>query len=340
MDIKINELAPLIMDDLICGLVPYITSVPGIGKSDVVKTITEDSNLALIDVRLSQCDSSDLLGIPKLGTDRLEFAPPKMFPLEGDKIPEGKKGWLLFFDEFSSANKSVEAAAYRILLDKQVGEFNLHKKVAIVCAGNGTGQGAIANRLSTASQSRMIHYNLVTDANAWCDWAITKQVHHKIIGFIQFRPDLLHDFDPKHKDNTFPCPRTWEFLDRKLKLWGGEIDESRLPSVAGTIGSGASFEFKAFLDIFSRIPSMDILKKNPSLISEYTEPSMQYALSATIGHNTNAHNIKEMFPLIEALPLEFQVICIKQLIQSDRTIKRNPLIGKWGTLHRSILVGD
>lgn len=42
------------------GLVPFLHGSPGMGKSDIIKSIAEDFNLKLIDLRLSQCDPSDL----------------------------------------------------------------------------------------------------------------------------------------------------------------------------------------------------------------------------------------------------------------------------------------
>lgn len=41
-------------------LVPYIHSSPGMGKSSIIKAIAKRNKLKLIDIRLSQCDPSDL----------------------------------------------------------------------------------------------------------------------------------------------------------------------------------------------------------------------------------------------------------------------------------------
>ena len=41
-------------------LVPYIKGSPGVGKSAMMREIAEAYNLKLIDVRLAQCDPTDL----------------------------------------------------------------------------------------------------------------------------------------------------------------------------------------------------------------------------------------------------------------------------------------
>lgn len=42
------------------GLVTMLSGKPGIGKSDIVHNIANNYNLELVDIRLSQCDPSDL----------------------------------------------------------------------------------------------------------------------------------------------------------------------------------------------------------------------------------------------------------------------------------------
>ena len=98
MDINPVALKESLVEVLSVGLVPFITGSPGIGKSDIIKQVAQEFNLELIDVRLSQLDPTDLNGIPFAVEGRLEYLPPKLFPIEGDKIPEGKSGWLLFLN--------------------------------------------------------------------------------------------------------------------------------------------------------------------------------------------------------------------------------------------------
>jgi hypothetical protein len=188
------------------GLVTMISGAPGIGKSDVVMAIGKRFRLKIIDVRLAQCDPTEINGFPVLVDDRMDYAPPKQFPLEIDSVPSGYEGFLLFLDEFSSAPMAVQSAAYKLVLDRRIGDYQLHSKTAIICAGNDITHGAVANRLSTAMQSRLIHMNLVVNSEDWLAWAATNKIDYRITSFIEFRPEVLHKFDPDHNDQTFACP--------------------------------------------------------------------------------------------------------------------------------------
>src|SRR5690554_4114819 len=74
------------------GLVPYIQSSPGMGKSAIVRDIANEFDMELIDVRLSTCAPTDLTGLPHFNNGIAEFMPFDMFPVEGTPLPEGKQG--------------------------------------------------------------------------------------------------------------------------------------------------------------------------------------------------------------------------------------------------------
>ncbi len=99
---------------LMSKLTPMLVGSPGIGKSDIVKSVAKKHNLKLIDMRLAQSDPTDLNGFPTLQQDgtRMDYAPPTTFPLQNlDKVPNGYDGWLLFLDEINAAPPSIQAAA-------------------------------------------------------------------------------------------------------------------------------------------------------------------------------------------------------------------------------------
>lgn len=195
-----------VVDILKAGLVPNLQSSPGMGKSDIIRSIAKAFKLKLIDFRLSQADPTDLAGIPTIKDNRTAYMPPADFPLKGDPIPDGYNGWLLFLDEINSAPLAVQAASYKLILDKAVGQHPLHESVAIVAAGNLATDKAIVNRMGTAMQSRMIHLEMKADRDSWLEWALDNGIDYRIRAFIKFKDTLLHKFDPNHSDKTFPCP--------------------------------------------------------------------------------------------------------------------------------------
>lgn len=250
------------------------------------------------------------------------------FPVEGDVIPPGYAGWMIFFDEFNSASPAVQAAAYKVVLDRMIGVYPLHKNVAIVCAGNLESDNAIVNPMSTALQSRLVHLELQVDHKEWNDWAVGKNFDHRITSFLNFKPGNLFTFQPDHTDKTYACPRTWEFANRVLNVV--EVDTPDiLPMLAGTLSEGVAREFLMFCKIHQSLPSMADIVAKPEEVTMPAEPSILFALSGAISHHASTKNFAALLKFIQRMPAEFQVVCIKESKRRNPELITTPAFIQW-----------
>jgi MoxR-like ATPase len=60
MKVKPSQLKELLTDALLAGVVPMVSSSPGMGKSSIAQQIADEYDLELIDIRLAQCDPTEL----------------------------------------------------------------------------------------------------------------------------------------------------------------------------------------------------------------------------------------------------------------------------------------
>lgn len=327
MKIKINEAIPLVLALFKAGLVPMIHGSPAIGKSAIMAHIAKKYHLKLIDMRLSQSDPTDLSGMPWIENGRASYTPLDFLPLEGDPIPEGYKGWLLFLDEANSAPTAVQAASYKLILDRMVGMRKLHPNVVIAAAGNLETDGAIVTPTSTAMQSRLVHLEVEPDLKSWLDWAVEEKFHYLITSYLEFRPDHLYTFVPDHTDKTYASPRTWEFTNRILKEM--PISKEVLPLLIGTLGEGIGREFFGYCSVQDRLPKMTDVETNPTGFSVPTEPSVLYALSGAIAANTTSKSCQAFMEAVRRLPAEFQVTCVRNIIRRDKAMLRQEPLQDW-----------
>jgi hypothetical protein len=307
-----------------------ISGSPGTGKSEIVRSIAQKFDLVLIDERLSTYDSTDLNGFPRITESLAEYVPFGTFPLEGiTELPKGKTGFLVFLDEFNSAPLSVQASAYRLVLDRQVGKYNLHPKTVVVCAGNLMTDGAIVNRMGTAMQSRLVHLELGVFPKEWLAWGNTHGMDHRILAYIAHAPDNLHRFDPKHDDKTFSCPRTWHFASRLIKGIPTEDLKDLSALLAGTVGAGSALEFIAYTQIYEHMPTYEEILKDPLNARLDKEPAMNFAVSHMISAFLKKPETDQAMKYITRLPVEFQMITLQNIMQKDQTIREEPVIQKW-----------
>lgn len=326
-----SEIRASVISCMEVGLVPYIEGSPGISKSAVVAQIAKDYKLDVIDVRMSQATPEDFMGLPMRNkSDKASFMPFDTYPIQSDTVPEGKNGWLLFLDEFNAGNKAVQAASYKVVLDRYIGQHKLHDSVYCVAAGNLATDRAITNALSTAMQSRLIHLRMAVSHPDFMAHAVKEGFDYRILGFLEFQPSKLHTFKPDHSDRTFACPRTWEFASRLIK--GKDSKQISTGLLAGTISDGVAVEFKNFMDVFADLPSYSSIRSNPQTISVPTDSGTRFAIVTMMLDKFTEDSFEEIMPYILRMPPEFQVIYMRGVVARHPKMRANKVYSK-NSLH-------
>lgn len=323
---------------LLAGLVPFLKSKPGVGKSSIVKQFADENKLYLIDIRLAQCDPTDLNGFPAINkeTEKAYYVPMDMFPLEDDPIPEGYVGWLLFFDELNGADRGVQKASYKVILDKGVGTNKIHSKVFMVAAGNNDTDNALVEELSSALQSRLAHIQVITSAPDWLPHAREYDFAHEVVSFIEWLPQSLNTFDPdmQGEEPTYPCERTWEMVSKLLtptKIMPA-LQPSHplaLEAIAGIIGEGKAIEFLGYLKIFEDLPTVAAIIAAPNTVPLPNAPGTMYALTGIIGHAATADNISQLIKYANRMAKEYQVITLRCLAAKNPQLIQTTAVKDW-----------
>ena len=250
------------------------------------------------------------------------------FPLESDPIPAGFNVWLLFLDELTSASRSVQASAYKLILDHMVGEHKLHDKLLIVGAGNREDDGAIVEPMSTALQSRLVHIDVVLDVDCWLEWAMNNNIDHRITSYIKFKPDMLYTFKPDHTDKTYGSPRTWEFANR-LVNGKPSIKIDMLSILGGCVSEGLAREFIGFCSIYADLPTISQIVANPEGITMPDEPSVMYALSGSLANHASPDNMDKLYKFILRMPIEFQIVTLREVVRRNKAMVQVPAVQNW-----------
>lgn len=302
----------------------FIHGSPGIGKSYIVADVAKQNELALVDVRLSQMDPVDLRGVPSIKEDQTVWMPPVFFPKDPDS--EG----ILFLDELNSAPPSVQAAIYQLVLNRQMGEYVLPKGWRIICAGNRVSDRGVVFRLPTPLANRMVHLHVEARFDDFKLFALKQKLHHFIIGFLSFRPDLLSN-EPVVEDDANPAfatPRSYHMLSEIVKKEAAI--EKIYPVIYGTIGYSAGIEFVSYVKVYEEIP--DIKAIYSGIYPEIDKkPALLYALVSALVeyYDGSEEHQKHLFGFSRVLPTEFGVMLIKDVIVKDENLALHPEFDGW-----------
>lgn len=289
----------------------FVYGQAGVGKSSIIKQLCEEEQLYLIDVRLSQLMPHDLIGLPKVIQEDSNFyatyAPFDTFPLEGCSIPKGYKGFCIFLDEANQADKYTQGALYKLALDRMVHIYNLHPETRIILAGNRLSDNAIANKISSALKTRMTWITMETNKKEFLQYVEDQVAKNKwnpiVLAFLNFRPELINNFDPKKEVETYACPRSWEFLSKELDSGLLNIgSDIYVPAIIGTIGESAGVEFNAFLQIMHGLPTISQIESDPLNAPLPKESGAKYALGAFLSDKVNSSNVNNVVEYLERIP--------------------------------------
>jgi hypothetical protein len=258
---------------------------PGEGKTSMIESAA-GSGFHVETVIISQSEPSDLAGLPVVTpAGDVAFAAPRW----ARRLAEQSTPSICFFDEFSTAAPSLQAAALRILTHGEVGALRLPETVAFVAAANPVDIAAAGWELAAPTASRFVHLDFAMPLEVFAEGTVTgtwpplrvegppagSEVRRiaemaRIAAFLQARPTQLCAL-PKEaaaRGRAFPTPRTWDFAGRLISVaesMGASAEVLQLLA-AGAVGESTAYEYltwRSHLDL----PDPDDLLDNASEVS-------------------------------------------------------------------------
>jgi len=340
-----KELKEILHEDYDLRLAHLVIGGTGIGKSWIVAEVAEEiakklgrefvkwnklpladkhkiaehpeKYFFLMDTRLSQLDPSDLRGLPSLnGKDVVEWKVPFWLYVASLKGATG----IIFFDEINLAPPTIQASAYQLIYDRELGEVPLAEGVVCFGAGNRLSDKANVYDIPRPLQNRFTHTTLrapIIDGQSmkddWAEWALNNGVDMRIITFLMQRPSLLN---PKINDNSderaFPTPRTWAVCS---KLIAGKTDLDKIEMLASTaVGAGAASELTSTIKFSRKINLKDILE-HPENASKIKELDLKYSLLSLVSEWYAEHHSKNdletVLQIANVIQPEFAILLLR-----------------------------
>lgn len=293
---------------------------PGVGKSDLTRAFAEQVEGEVCDIRLAQYDAVDIRGLPDVANERTVWHPPSTLPLEGNDWPTDKP-IVLFLDEILQAAPAVQSVAFQLVLERRIGEHKLMDNVLIFAASNRETDRAGVQKMLLPLANRFMHVNLEPSLDAWKDWALASGVDPMLVAYLNFRPDMLDQFDEAIKAGTkaFPTPRAWHAVSDVLAALEDD-PELRDVAVSSIVGEGVGAELAAFLRSANDLPSWSQLVKDPEGIDLPTAPDMTYALVGMMANKVDAETAPACIKLAKRLPQEYSVMWMADVSRRKRKL--------------------
>lgn len=260
---------------------------PGEGKTAAVES-ARDLGWLVETVIITHSEPSDFAGLPVVTSDgSVSLAPPSW----AKRLAEHPGRAIAFFDEFSTASPSLQAAALRPLTHYEVGSIQLPQTVAFVAAANPADVAAAGWELAAPTASRFVHLGWGMPYEVFAEGIVTGRwpslpVHEEplghdrqladervlVAGFLRVRESQLSVIPSAaaERGRAFPTPRTWDYAAR-LVAFAKAVDASaevvRL-LVAGCVGDAAAHEYLRWAAEHD-LPDPELLLSHPA-VADFT----------------------------------------------------------------------
>lgn len=332
-DILNLQLDALFADPNCASILPplLIHGSPGLGKSSVVRTVCEQRGIEFIDVRLAQMEPCDIKGLPVPDKENhvMEWFINGSWP----RNPKGKG--IIFLDEITASDRSVQVAAYELVLDRRLGKlYSVPPGYLIVAAGNTSTDRAVATAMSSALANRFMHVEIKDDQESWLVWARGNNIHPAVTGFITFKPNMLFNMDNENLERGWPSPRSWERVSEMCHIC--KNDKLLRKMVFGLVGNRAGVEFMAFYKLNAKFANILDIMRNPDakiVIPEQADQTyamvsaMLYLLWRGTDAKDEAARINGFFRICLELPSSFSSMAVVAAMQGN-TKKADPIFAE------------
>lgn len=252
----------------------------GEGKSSILKVLGQDLK-ATHHMYYFDCTTKDLgdITVPKLkevmtGEDGQEFV--RYVPNEELGLHLGKP-IILMIDEYGKANRAVQNAMLRLMLERRTGGYDLHPDSLVFATTNLGGEG-VGDILPAHARNRIVVVRLKKNDNiTWIEnFAINNNLDPTLIAYVKDNPQICqsyeevsnpddneHIFHPKAQRTAFVTKRSLHAASDILKKRDQLDDVTLTAALMGTIGERSAMDLMAFVKVADQLPSLESIKKTP-----------------------------------------------------------------------------
>jgi len=317
------------------GYPVLIKGAPGVGKSDIVEQAAKEIDYDMILTHPVVSDPTDFKGQPcvvegKDGKKRAEFLP------FGDlrKMMYAKRPTIVFIDDLGQAPAAVQAACMQLLLARQINGKKISDNITFLAATNRRQDRAGVTGILEPVKSRFYNiYELQPEKDDWIEWALAHDMPEEVIGFVNFRPDLLCTEEATSDIVNHPCPRTLAHAGDTIKMGLTSMED-----LSGVVGEGCAVELTGFMKVFRELPSIDAIIMDPDSAPVPTDPSAQYAVVAALVGKVSKQNVKRIFQYGYRMPGPFSILLAKDSIRKDKEIQHTKTFIEWCQIHSDVLL--
>ncbi len=212
----------------------YLVGAPGIGKTELTSQIANELGIGFTSCSITHHSRNTVLGLPVIthleGKEKevkyTEYTMSEIIGKVYEQVELGYKEGILLIDEFSCMADSLVAPMLAFLQTKNIGSYVLPEGWVLILSSNPPEYNKNARIFDAAIMDRVRCINVEFDADEFIDYAESKKMNSKIIGFLKDNKNYVHRVTGTGNEKEIVTCRGWENLSYcldGLEKYGVEI---------------------------------------------------------------------------------------------------------------------
>lgn len=315
----------------------------GIGKSSMMDMLAKQfpGHIPCY-MDMTTKDLGDLM-LPKMlsenGHDICRFAPNEEFGLHLDKPV------ILMLDEFGKANRAVQNACLRMLLERKIGVYTLPEG-SIVFGTTNLAQEGVGDTIQPHARNRIVFVEMrKPTSDEWLEWAMNADIAPELLAWVNETPHCLasfksvtnpndnqYIFHPKDPSrSSFVSPRSLAAGSVLVNARGSMDQQTLISGLAGTLGVRAAMDIQAFIHLADQLPSWDTIMKDPKRANVPEDAAARCMLAFTAIGRVSKETIETWMVYMDRLPKETQALFSMSAVKTDKRsdLLKNKTFLKW-----------
>ena len=245
---------------------------PGVGKTSTVASIAKDIGSKLYTVSVPSKGLEFYSGLPNFNeaANLAKYSISEADTVQGttwtvpelvvnaNHIAEKHGSCVLLLDDIHKLTPSSSTVMYQLLLDKSLGDFKLHPKVAIITAMNDS-ESAGFSGMESPILDRLSLIKADYNHEHWMKHFGSK-LHYLVASFLKANPQFAIETESTSTESS-ASPRSWTYFSNNLELFDRDfISQNILVLASQFISKEATESFQKHTMYFNAMDFSAIVK--------------------------------------------------------------------------------
>lgn len=281
---------------------------PGCGKTSIGYAVAASLDIPPENVHVTsppRRNPINYMGLPDVEGEAMVWKEPE----ELQVLTTGRN--VLVIDEVGQCSPIMQNTVSSMALERRINKLTFSDDTLVIMTSNNAEDRAGSKPILTHTANRAMLLPMEYGKDDFIPYGIDKDLDPLGLGFIEFAPQHLIDFDPAREINA--TPRAWEYA---LSVNPTQPAANYHAALSGILPAGIVAEYLGFRKLANEMPDPQHIASNPSTADVPSKGDVMYALISNLIVSTkDVAMFEKLMQYVTRCRSDFQTVYVAHVIR-------------------------